>query len=126
HASIRDIWRDSQYMKGLRRVHVTGGEPTIHPMFYLIVSHLREWFEPKYVTLETNGAKVVKCLDAIDRYFDKVFITHYEEDAIYPGSPDNTHVIERAEKRLKDRLVREAPVRHDRAHDRDENGDLIK
>lgn len=117
HAYWYDIHEAGILMRPLRRVHVTGGEPTIHPAFGFIAAYVRDWFQAEYVTLETNGAGVLKYLSDIDRRFDRVFVTHYEKDAIYPGSPDNSEVIRRAGYVLGDKLIHEAPVRHERGHE---------
>lgn len=117
HALIADVFRTAAYMQRLKRVHVTGGEPTFHPDFVFLAQHLRAWFECEYLTIETNGTLYDKYRDVFQsNIFDLVFITHYEKDAIYKDSPDNTRVLEIAERDLGERLIREAPVRHDRMH----------
>jgi hypothetical protein len=119
HATVEEIRRDAAFMQGLKRVHLTGGEPTMHPEFTFIATHVRSWFNCEYLTIETNGHYYRKYRDYFNMrsLFDKVFITHYEKDAIYPGSPDNTPIIELAQSDIGDRLIREPPVRHDRGHD---------
>lgn len=119
HAELDEIKRDAKLMRPMRRVHLTGGEPTMHPHFSVIAMHAREWFEAMYLTLETNGAYYMKYRDLFSEEtnpFDRVFITHYLKDAIYPGSPDNTAIIEVAEKDLGDLLIREPPVVHSESH----------
>lgn len=109
------IQRDAQLMQGLRRVHVTGGEPTMHPNFRSIIPLLREWFNCELLTIETNGFGYQKYRDLF-RLFDRVFITHYVKDAIYPNSPDNSSIIEQAQQDLGEALIQEAPVIHERYH----------
>lgn len=117
HAKIADIARDAAFMRPLRRVHVTGGEPTLHPEFGMLSSLVREMFHAQYVTLETNGARLVKYLDVVKAFYDRVFITTYEEDAVYPGSPSNLDVIETAKRHLRSgQLILEPPVRHTQSH----------
>jgi hypothetical protein len=115
HAMIADIVRDAKWMQGLRRVHLTGGEPCVNPMFRYIAEHVRKWFNCAYVTIETNGSYYTKYRDVFQT-FDLVFITHYEANAVYEGSPDNTEIIEQADKDLGDRLIREPAVRHTTEH----------
>lgn len=121
HAPVEWIRRDAVLMQGLRRVHVTGGEPSMHPHFAYIVENLFSWFKPEYLTIETNGTYYRKYRDLFLN-FDKVFITHYVVDKIYPGNFDNTEVIAEAEKDLRGRLVREEPVLHDRANRQESSG----
>lgn len=115
HATLAEMERDSVYLQGLRSIKLTGGEPTIHPKFREIVEMVRERFHPSYLAIETNGVFFNR-YRTLFKSFDLVFITHYEKDAIYPGSPDNTKIIELAEKQLGSRLIREVPVRHTTEH----------
>lgn len=119
HRSVLDLAQDINTLTDsapLRRVHVTGGEPTLHPDFHWISVLLMQKRNidkaVKHLTLETNGFRYDEHKDIIYKVFDLVFITHYEKDAVYPGSPDNTAIIERAQRDLGDRLVVEPPVRH--------------
>jgi hypothetical protein len=101
---------------GFRRVHVTGGEPTMHKDFERLVPLLKAGFVAQHLTLETNGAYFARYKRLIHDHFDMVFITHYLKDKIYPGSPDNTKTIEEAQKLLGDRLIVEPPVEHPEGH----------
>lgn len=118
--AVTETWEDIQtagaMMRPMRRVHVTGGEPTLHPKFDVIANNVKEWFEAQYVTLESNGFAYERWRNYIIRHFDLVFITNYAKDAIYPGSPDNADVIKRAQDDLGDRLIVEEPVTHARCH----------
>jgi hypothetical protein len=116
HAELREIKRDAEVLRPLKRVHVTGGEPTLHPEFVAIATSARGWFDAEHLTLETNGHFYRRYKDVIFLMFDRVFITHYVKDAIYPGSPDNTAIIEEAQADLGSRLIREPPVEHTTAH----------
>src|SRR5688572_19764188 len=49
------IRSDALSMKPMRRVHLTGGEPTIYPNFDPVARSVRSWFGAQYVTIETNG-----------------------------------------------------------------------
>lgn len=105
----------------LRRVHLTGGEPTMHPDFLKIVACLAGYRDAKfirYLTIETNGSGVRKYQDLFTYpdVFDRVFITHYVKDAIYPDNYDNTEVIAWAKTHIGDRLICEPPVTHLQKH----------
>lgn len=104
----------------LRRVHLTGGEPTMHPNFDFIAEFCRRMFHyyVTYVTIETNGTGYMKYRDLFrsSHIFDKVFITAYVKDKIYPGNFDNTEIIELAKTDVNHRLVVEPPVVHERQH----------
>jgi hypothetical protein len=114
-ASVSDIIRDSRWMRGLRRVHLTGGEPLLHPDFRYVAEHARDWFHCSYLTVETNGHLYHKYKDVF-RTFDLVFVTHYEQDTIYPGNPGNGHIVDLVQQDLGDRMIREPPVRHEHGH----------
>jgi hypothetical protein len=116
HATVPEILKAASVMKPMRRVHLTGGEPTIHPLFQYLVKKIRYWFEAEYVTLETNGVYLDRFKHLIGNNCDLVFITHYQKDAVYEGNPDNTHIIQEAEAFLGSKLVREEPVRHVQSH----------
>lgn len=101
----------------LRRVHLTGGEPTFHRYFSYIAEHVRNWFlGTEFITIETNGTLYKRYKDVLKEFFDLVFITHYVKDKIYPDNPDNTEIIAEAKEFLGDKLVIEAPVEHTQAH----------
>ena len=117
HADVQDIERDLKLMAPLRRVHLTGGEPTIHPDFERIVKHAKDWAGCVYLTIETNGARFDRYADLFDAMFDKVFITRYEAGSMYDNSPGNSDIIERAAKLLGDRLIQEPAAVHSRAHE---------
>lgn len=116
HQTLDEIADAAEKLRGLRRVHVTGGEPTLHPKFEGAVALLRHIARPEILTLESNGFRVLKHADVINLYFDRVFITQYVEGKVYPGSPDNRKVIEEARAILGPRLITEPPVEHAIAH----------
>lgn len=114
HADVAQLQKDAVHMQGLHRVHLTGGEPTHHPEFRYIATHIGKWFQCEFLTIETNGTGYVKYRDLFcdSTLFDRVFITHYVKDRIYPNNFDNTHVLEMAVLDLGDRLIWEEPVTH--------------
>ena len=115
HALVDEIVKDAAYMRGLKRIHLTGGEPTMHPQFEQIATSIRKWFDPQYMTIESNGTGYFKYRKLFE-LFDRVFITHYVKDRIYPGNFDNTSVIECAQRDLGEKLIREEPVTHLQYH----------
>lgn len=79
-------------MKGIERIHITGGEPTIHPEFEFLSSRFREVFDCKLLTLETNALWLKKHVDTVIKYYDKVYISVYTPET-YEGCPDNRKII---------------------------------
>lgn len=114
HYPLSDCIDAAYQMMWLRRIHITGGEPTLHPDFSTVCKSIKSVARPQFLTLETNGFAVLVHLQEgwLQKTFDLVFITHYEKDAVYPGSPDNTEVILKARDLLGNKLIVEPPVRH--------------
>lgn len=81
----------AHYFYGLDRIHLTGGEPTIHPKFEEFVPKLKKLFGCNRLTIETNGF-LFKRNPGIFAYFDELYCTHYRADS-FPGSPDNSEDI---------------------------------
>lgn len=90
----------AEYLRGIRSVGITGGEPTCHPQFAEFAPKFRELFGCEELYLETNGYRVERYSDILE-CFDRVGITHYS-DAVYAGCPDNTKQVEFLRSRLKD------------------------
>lgn len=95
----------------------------MHPEFRRIcgwIGAMKIQKDVQYLTIETNGSGVLKYADLFTDpgYFDRVFITHYVKDKIYPDNYDNTEVIEWAKSNIGDRLITEEPVEHTRGHDK--------
>jgi hypothetical protein len=67
------------FLKGINRIHLTGGEPTFHPQFAEIVPRLRSLFECKILTLATNGWGVARYADLIVETFDYVGFSDYHD-----------------------------------------------
>lgn len=72
--------RAAEHLRGIERVHVTGGEPTAHPQFTEFVPRFRELFACKTLTLESNGLRLVKYAELIAKTFDWVNYTDYHVD----------------------------------------------
>lgn len=69
----------AKWMYGIPRIHLTGGEPTLHPKFAEFVPKFRELFGCKTLTMVTNGFLVAKYEDLIVATFDWVNFSDYED-----------------------------------------------
>lgn len=84
----------AKYFRGVERIQLTGGEPTIHPMFCEWAPKLKELFGCKLFTVETNGYGLSR-FPEIFLNFDWVLITRYTPDA-WPGcQTDNRAVVDK-------------------------------
>lgn len=73
----------SEFIHGIDRVHITGGEPTIHPKFAEFVPKLRSLFGCRLLTLQTDAFRVDR--DVL-RHFDHIYASRYDER--------NTHSVD--------------------------------
>ncbi len=89
----------AEYLRGIRSIGITGGEPTCHPQFAEFAPRFRDLFGCEELYLETNGYRVEDFSETLE-CFDRVGITHYS-DAVYEGCPDNTKQVEFLRARLK-------------------------
>jgi hypothetical protein len=69
----------ARWMQGIKRIHITGGEPTCHPQFAEYVPRLRELFQCETLTMVTNGYRVAQYEDLIVETFDWVNWSDYED-----------------------------------------------
>lgn len=81
----------AKHVYGINRIHLTGGEPTIHPNFKLYAAEFRNLFGCKLLTLETNGWGFKRFPEAFV-YFDDIYISHYTSKS-FVGAPDNSNEI---------------------------------
>lgn len=86
------ILNSAKYFKGINRINLTGGEPSIHPKFGEWIPKFKELFECNVLSVWTNGTMFRKLPD-VWQYFDEIHISNYTEDS-FKGSPNNTHDIE--------------------------------
>lgn len=75
YVTISHIYESAKYFKGFS-INLTGGEPTMHPLFDVIAKRAREIFKPSILSVETNGYGFKK-FPEIFRLFDAVHFTHY-------------------------------------------------
>lgn len=88
----------ARWLRGIDRVHVTGGEPSMHPQFEELIPKFRELFGCRLLTTETNGLGFRKKLETF-AHFDTVYCSHYTAK-VFDGSPDNTADIAMAKTRF--------------------------
>ena len=91
--SIEDIKRMAPFFQNLEHLYLTGGEPTLHPDFFLISANIRDWYKPKKLLLWTNGYVSYNKILAF-KYYDTIHVTQYDENS-YEGSPNNKEQIEK-------------------------------
>ena len=89
------------YFKGIETINLTGGEATIHPILKEWLPKLKELFDCKYLTLDTNGMKFNRNPEMYG-YFDRIYVTRYHE-GMFDGCPDNLDKIEFLQEYYKDR-----------------------
>lgn len=89
----------AKYLKGIKRITLTGGEASIHPNFEEWVPKMKDLFGCKELALWTNGTMLIKKKEVF-KYFDIIHITNYTKDT-FSGSPDNTKEIEFIREYLK-------------------------
>ncbi len=94
------VVNSAEYFKGINRINISGGEPTIHPNFIEFIPKLKELFQCINFTIETNGYGFKK-FPEIFKYFDVIQATRYTEKS-YINSWDNKEDIEFIKNYLQD------------------------
>lgn len=69
--------RAAAVFSGIERVHLTGGEPTLHPQFSEYVPRLKALFGCRLLTLQTDGYGVERHRGVIAAHIDRVFYSDY-------------------------------------------------
>jgi hypothetical protein len=69
----------ARWLRGINRIHVTGGEPTAHPKFAEFIPKFRELFQCQVLTMNTNGYRVLQHIEVIVSNFDWVNCSDYED-----------------------------------------------
>ena len=64
-------------VRGIYRIHITGGEPTMHPQFADFAPKFRDLFGCRVLSLGTNGYKMAEYEDLIVQTFDFVNVSDY-------------------------------------------------
>ena len=69
--------RAAVHLYGITRLHLTGGEPTLHPQFAEYVPRFKQLFGCQLLTMQTDGYGVMRHLDVIQRHIDRVYYSDY-------------------------------------------------
>lgn len=70
--------RLAPFIYGIDRVHLTGGEPTMHPLFAEFVPRFKALFGCRVLSLQTDGARVPQHIEVIRAHIDEVHLTDYQ------------------------------------------------
>lgn len=76
HYDLNDIKEAANYLQGFEILSLTGGEPTMHPLFPEIVPQLKKWFGVSKLGMATNGYKIIE-YDYILHHFDEIMLSRY-------------------------------------------------
>ena len=88
NATVEELALIAPYLRGLKRLVVSGGEPTMHPQLATLALLLRDSFRPQSLVLATNAGPHAMEAASLFRYFDEVRCTIYTEET-YPGCESN-------------------------------------
>jgi hypothetical protein len=105
------IVESAKYFKGIRRINLTGGEPSVHPKFEEWVPKMKELFEIEVLSVWTNGTMFRKKPE-VWQYFDEIHISNYTKDS-FDGAPDNTEDIKFIKELYPDKYISATPVIHE-------------
>lgn len=89
--TVDEIIELRKYVTSIKDLYITGGEPTLHKHFKVI---MEEIFKIKYdrLILATNGYNLMKYIDMMDN-FTEIRISHYTKES-YPNATPNTETID--------------------------------
>jgi pyruvate-formate lyase-activating enzyme len=73
-----------QFFRGIERIHLTGGEPSLHPKFKEWAPKFRELFQCRDLTVESNGFGFQR-FPEVFAHFDVVYASLYSEATFVPG-----------------------------------------
>lgn len=91
HTPVSDLLEDVMFLKDLREITITGGEPTFHPEFGKVVCEIRQRLPKIELRIETNGLLYQKWQEVFG-LLDLINVTHYT-DAAWAGCLDNTKMV---------------------------------
>lgn len=100
----------AKYFYGIDRIHLTGGEPTLHPNFIEYVPKLKELFGCNRLTVETNGFGFKRFPETFS-FFDEIYCSHYTSTS-FEGSPDNTEEIQFIKNLYPDKTIFVGEITH--------------
>lgn len=104
------IENSAKYFKGIRRINLTGGEPSIHPKFEEFIPKLKDLFQCEVLSVWTNGTMFRKKPE-VWAYFDEIHISNYTSES-WEGSPDNTEEIAYIKELYPNKYISATPVVH--------------
>lgn len=84
--TLKEIAALSHILGKVKDIYITGGEPTLHKKFSLIIFTIRSYLNYEKLTLATNGYNLMKYIGIMSQ-FDEIRISHYA------GKEDNTAII---------------------------------
>lgn len=74
--SMQGVVRAGEYMHGIRRVTLAGGEPTLHPGFEWIARNAKRLFGCESLEIATNGKMTEDKIEFLG-LFDVIWVTRY-------------------------------------------------
>ena len=77
--SVAGLAKAVEYLRGLKSICISGGEPGLHPDLPQIAAEFRVLFKPERFNLATNGEAVVRYPESM-RHFDEVRVTAFDTD----------------------------------------------
>lgn len=79
HSAWDEFQRMAADLRGVERIHIAGGEPTVHPQFGEYVPMFRALFGCRELTLSTNGARAQRYEDVLAT-LDGIQATRYDDN----------------------------------------------
>ena len=76
HYDLPYIERAASYLYGVKELFITGGEPTMHPLFGELVPRFKTMFGCRELSLATNGYRLIEYADILS-HFDHILIGRY-------------------------------------------------
>ena len=92
----RDISMDellllSRYFKGISCLHLSGGEPTLHEEFDIIVPKLRDMFDCEHLVMTTNGYGLNRYFNTC-MMFDGIYVSLYPDNFCREDSTNKSEI----------------------------------
>lgn len=105
------ILNSAKYFKGIKRINLTGGEPSVHPEFENWIPKFKDLFECEILSVWTN-ATMFRKKPGVWAYFDEIHISNYTKES-FDGSPDNTKEIEFIKNLYPNKYISAARIIHE-------------
>ena len=65
--------------RGIHRINITGGEPTLHPEFARMATQFKDLFRCDLLKVETNGSRI-RQHEGVLEHFDAIHFTDYGDN----------------------------------------------